>query len=419
MTQKKEDAALVTLRELVAERMVGLPEEKHDSALGLPLQVTPFGAREVNAMLEVMLSTWVTMGKEVRAFEEEWAQWCGTEHAIMVNSGSSANLIALASLVQTGVLVEGDEVLVPAVAWSTTLFPVAQLGLVPVLVDVCSERLGMDPVAAKAAMGPRTKAAMVVHLLGQPADVEALEALGLILIEDACAAHGAQIGDRKVGSLGRLGTFSFFFSHHITTVEGGMVVCSNPALLDAARALRAHGWIREMEGREMHAAASPEIDPRFLFVSAGWNLRPTDLAGAMGRVQLMRLDPWLVRRRANHARFCERLARFDSVLQIWPEVLGSQHAGFAFPMCLRSDSGKNRADFMAHLEARNIATRPISGSNLARQPAFDQIPTARISGELAMADAIHERGLFVGNSHAFHGGHADLLERAVEEFFDG
>jgi CDP-6-deoxy-D-xylo-4-hexulose-3-dehydrase len=418
MSQHNQNGDHEELHALVAQRMVGLPEEKHDSALGLPLQVTPFGALEVNAMLDVLLSTWVTMGKEVAAFEEEWAQWCGTEHAVMVNSGSSANLIALATLVQTGVLVEGDEVLVPAVAWSTSLFPVAQLGLVPVLVDVCPERLGMDPVAAKAAMGPRTKAAMVVHLLGMPADIEAIEALGLIIIEDSCAAHGAQIGANKVGSMGRLGTFSFFFSHHITTVEGGMVVCSNPALLDAARSLRAHGWIREMEGREMHAAASPEIDPRFLFVSAGWNLRPTDLAGAMGRVQLMRLDPWLVRRRANHARFCERLARFDSVLDIWPEVLGTQHAGFAFPMCLKANSGRKRSDFMAHLESRKIATRPISGSNLARQPVFEQIPQARISGDLHMADSIHERGLFVGNSHAFHDGHADLLERAVEEFFD-
>jgi CDP-6-deoxy-D-xylo-4-hexulose-3-dehydrase len=408
-----------SLQALVEERMAGLPEEVHDPALGLPLQVTPFGAREVNAMLEVMLSTWVTMGKEVKAFEEEWASWCGAEHAIMVNSGSSANLIALATLKHTGVLVEGDEVLVPAVAWSTTLFPVAQLGLVPVMVDVCPQRLGMDPVAAKAAMGPRTKAAMVVHLLGQPADVEALKALGLTVIEDACAAHGAQIGRHKVGSLGRLGTFSFFFSHHITTVEGGMVVCSNPALLDTARSLRAHGWIREMESRDMHAAASPEIDERFLFVTAGWNLRPTDMAGAMGRVQLMRLDPWVARRRRNHALFCERLRRFETVLDIWPEVLGTQHAGFAFPMCLKADCGKSRKDFMAHLEARKIATRPISGSNLARQPAFEQIGPSRIAGTLTVADAIHERGIFVGNSHAFHEGHADLLERAVEEFFNG
>ena len=407
------------LHELIQSEMSSFPTEHHNPEDGLPLQVTPFGAREVSAVLEVLLSTWVTMGKEVRTFEEEWANWCGTDHAIMVNSGSSANLIALASLVHTGLLSPGDEVLVPAVAWSTSLFPVAQMGLVPVLVDVCPTRLCMDPAAAKAAMGPRTKAAIVVHLLGQAADIEALEALGLMVIEDACAAHGAQVGTQKVGSLGRMGTFSFFFSHHITTVEGGMVVCSNPALLDAARSLRAHGWIREMENRDMHAAMSPEIDERFLFVSAGWNLRPTEMAAAMGRVQLTRLDPWLTRRRDNHAMFCDRLTRFSEDLEVWPETPGTQHAGFAFPMCLRDERPGRRAEFMAHLEARKISTRPISGSNLARQPVFEHIQGARVSGELKVADAIHERGIFVGNSHAFHEGHADLLEQAVEEFFNG
>ena len=407
------------LRALISEQMADLPVERHDPAAGLPLQVTPFGAREVSAVLDVLLSTWVTMGKEVASFEEEWADWCGTRHAIMVNSGSSANLIALASLVHTGVLEPGDEVLVPAVAWSTTLFPVAQLGLVPVIVDVSPESLGLCPEAAKAAMGPRTKAAMVVHLLGQPADVEALQDLGLIVIEDSCAAHGAQIGDKKVGSIGRLGTFSFFFSHHITTVEGGMVVCSNPALLDAARSLRAHGWVREMENREMHAAMSPEIDDRFLFVSNGWNLRPTEMAAAMGRVQLTRLDPWLAKRRENHSLFCDRMEGFSTQLKCWPELRGTRHAGFAFPMLLREDSGTSRADLMRHLESRKIATRPISGSNLARQPVFDRLENARIAGELKVADAIHERGIFVGNSHAFHEGHADLLEKAVKEFFDG
>jgi len=141
------------------------------------------------------------------------------------------------------------------------------------------------------------------------------------------------------------------------------------------------------------------------------------MAAAMGRIQLTRLDPWLTKRRANHAMFCNRLQRFEAFLDIWPEALGTQHAGFAFPMCLKETVPYQRSDLMAHLEARKIATRPISGSNLARQPAFEQIKNARIAGELPVADAIHERGIFVGNSHAFHEGHADLLEKALEEFF--
>ena len=143
------------------------------------------------------------------------------------------------------------------------------------------------------------------------------------------------------------------------------------------------------------------------------------MAAAMGRVQLSRLDPWLQKRRENHALFYEALTPLQEHVQVWPEVLGTQHAGFAFPMCLRADSPKRRADLMAHLEARKIATRPISGSNLARQPVFERIESARIGGSLAQADALHERGIFVGNSHAFHAGHAALLASAVEEFFNG
>ena len=402
---------------LIRAELGHLPDESHDPAQGLPLQVTPFGAEEVSAVMDVLLSTWVTMGKEVKAFEAEWAAWCGTKYAVMVNSGSSANLVALAALLHTGQLKEGDEVLVPAVAWSTSLFPVSQLGLVPVLVDVDPANLCLGVDAARAAMGPKTKAAIAVHLLGQPADVEGLESLGLIVMEDACAAHGARRAGRRVGSLGKVGTFSFFFSHHITTVEGGILVTDDHDLAEAARSLRAHGWIREMDAAKEIAAENPSIDSRFLFVSAGWNLRPTEMAGAMGRVQLRRIDAWLERRRANHADWCARLSRLSGKIQVWPELAGTEHAGFAFPILLK-DRSRPRAELVKHLESKRISTRPISGSNLARQPAFTRLANARISGRLEVSNQVHDFGIFVGNSHAFHKGHAELLIGALEEYFN-
>ena len=277
---------LAQVRALIAAEMAHLPVERHDPAQGLPLQVTGFGADEVNDAVEAMVTTWVTMGKRVRAFEEAFAAWIGTRHAVMVNSGSSANLVGLAALVHTGRLRLGDEVLVPAVAWSTSLFPVAQCGLRPVLVDVDPDTLCVDVGLAAEAIGPRTRGAIGVHLLGQPADVAGLQDLDLVVLEDACAAHGAQVAGRRCGGLGAVGTFSFFFSHHITTVEGGMIVTDDHAVAEAARALRAHGWIRELDERDAHAAAHPEIDPRFLFTAAGWNLRPTEMAGAFGLRQL-------------------------------------------------------------------------------------------------------------------------------------
>ncbi len=407
---------MVQVRALIAEEMGGLPIEHHDPVEGIPLQVIGFGADEVNDAVEALVTTWVTMGKRVRAFEEAFAAWVGTRHAVMVNSGSSANLVGLAALVHTGRLQRGDEVLVPAVAWSTSLFPVAQCGLVPVLVDVDPKTLCLDVALAADAMGPRTRAAIGVHLLGQPADVAGLQELDLVVLEDACAAHGAQIGEKRCGGLGDVGTFSFFFSHHITTIEGGMIVTDDHGIAEAARALRAHGWIREQDGREAVSAKHPEIDPRFLFVAPGWNLRPTEVAGAFGLRQLQRLDAWLTRRRDNHNSWCAALAD-TPLLQVYPEAPGTTHAAFAFPMLLSEEAPLDRAALMAHLESNRIATRPISGSNLARQPAFARVPGARVHGELPVADGVHSRGLFIGNSHAFHAGHRDLLVATLNEAF--
>lgn len=403
------------IRELVFQEMAGLPVERHDPADGLPLQVVSYGPEEVDAMLDCLLTTWVTMGGQVRAFEDEWAAYCGAQHGVMCNSGSSANLLALAALVETGRLRPGDEVLVPAVAWSTSLFPVAQVGLHPVMVDVHPDTLCMDPAAAAAAMTPKTKGAVAVHLLGQPTRTDALQDLGLLVFEDACAAPGAALDGTRAGALGVAGTFSFFFSHHLTTIEGGVVVCQDEDLANAMRSLRAHGWVRERSDKATHEAAHPEIDPRFLFVSSGWNLRPTELAGSMGRKQLQRLPAWLEQRQANHDRWCARLAHLAPRVRVLPQRPGELHAAFAFPILL--GPGEDRAALMAHLESQNIATRCISGSNLARQPAFDRVPNARIGGPLPVADAVHERGLFVGNSHAFHDGHGALLQRALEEYF--
>lgn len=392
------------LRALVEAEMGGFPVVDHDAATGHPLCVVGFGADEVIAATEVMLSTRVTMGEQTRAFEALWARRCGRKHGIMVNSGSSANLLLLAALVETGRLAPGDEVLVPAVGWSTTLFPVAQVGLVPVIVDVDPRTLNLDPASAAKARTAKTRAVMAVHLLGQPADLGYDD---LLVIEDACGAHGATIGGREVGGFGVGATFSFFFSHHITTVEGGMIVCDDDELADAIRSLRAHGWVRERSDRAALAAAHPEIDPRFLFVSPGYNLRPTDMAAAFGLVQAARLDAWVAQRRENHADWCARLADLPGVT-VFPEAPGTTHAGFAFPILVEGD----RAACMAALEARGIETRPISGSNLARQPAFARVP-ARTPVPLPVADAVHTAGFFVGNSHAFGPSHGERLAAAL------
>lgn len=395
------------LHQLIEEELQGLPVESHDPASGHPLTVTPFGASEVIAATEALLSTQLTMGARTRAFEAAWAQYCGRKHGIMVNSGSSANLLMLAAMVETGRLEPGDEVLVPAVAWSTSLFPVFQAGLVPVMVDVHPQSLCMDPASVASARSSRTKAALAVHLLGQPVEMEALE--GLWVLEDACAAHGARYRGRMVGGLGTAAAFSFFFSHHITTIEGGIVVCDDDDLADSLRSLRAHGWTRERSDRLVVNAKNPEIDPRFLFISAGYNLRPTEVQAAFGLVQLKRLEAWTARRRANHAAWCEQIARPG--LQVFPEMPGTEHAGFAFAMLPEGPRGP----LMRMLEAAGVETRPISGSNLVRQPAFRFVP-AKTPVPLPVSDAVHERGFFVGNSHAFGPEHGHRIAALLQNW---
>lgn len=407
------------LHQLIRERMTGLPVMEHDPADGLPLQVVGFGPEEVIDAAEAMIGTYVTMGERVRTFEAQFASWAGCDTGVMINSGSSANLLLFSALVACGRLLPGDEVLVPAVGWSTTLFPIVQAGLVAVMVDVDPATLCLCPQAAARAAGPHTRAAFPVHLLGATAAIQPLHDLGLMVLEDACGAHGAELGGQRVGSLGLAGTFSFFFSHHITTVEGGMVVTGDSALADCMRSQRAHGWIRERTDAAGLAATHADIDPRFLFVTPGYNLRPTEMAAAFGLQQLARLDGFVARRRANHALWCELISAAELPLRVFPEAPGTLHAGFAFPMLVEADAPYERADLMRFLETRRIATRPISGSNLARQPAFSLLPSTRIPHPLPVADTVHERGFFVGNSHAFGPAHGELLVRSLQEFHHG
>ncbi len=380
------------------------PDRLHDASLGLPLAVPSFGAAEIGEAISALLSGWVTMGKRVSAFEDAWARQVGTTEAIAVNSGSSALLVMLTALIAEGHLRRGDEVLVPAVGWSTSLFSVVQAGLTAVIVDIDPDSLCIE--------GKRDRPALALHMLGCPSRVTAP-----LIIEDACGAHGAMVGNKPVGSLGIAAAFSFFFSHHITTGEGGAVTTSDPALADAARSIRAHGWTRERTDAAAQAAARPDIDPRFLFVTPGYNLRMTDLAGAFGMHQVGRLDAFVARRRANHIDWCARIDALGLPLRTFPELPGTRHAAFAFPLLLSEDCPLTRTQLCAHLEAAGISTRPISGSNLARQPAFKQLVGVRVEGELPVADAVHERGLFVGQSHAFGTDHGTLLASALLSAF--
>jgi CDP-6-deoxy-D-xylo-4-hexulose-3-dehydrase len=239
---------------------------------------------------------------------------------------------------------------------------------------------------------------------------------GLWVVEDTCESLGSTIGDRQVGSFGDFGTYSFFFSHHITTIEGGMLVTDDDAMADLARSIRAHGWTRDMTNREELEQANPWVDPRFLFVNIGYNLRPMEIQGAFGLVQLDRLEGFNERRRANAQFLLHALEDLSDELQFVTEQEGARSTWFGFTVMVK-DAATRKA-LSAHLEARKIATRPIVAGNLAVQPAFRDNPH-RTVGTLASATRVGERGLFVGNHPNLTQGQLDHIVAGFRSFFDG
>lgn len=361
-----------------------------------------FGAEEINAALDCMLTTNVTMGAKVKTFERQFADKYDWRHGVMVNSGSSANLLAIAALAnpetQDG-LKPGDEVIVPALSWSTTVWPLVQSGLVPVIVDIDPATLNIDPNEIERAIGPKTRGVMIVPVYGNPCDMDAIVDIcrrrSLVLIEDCCEALDALYDGKPVGKFGRVGTFSFYFSHHMTTLEGGICVTDDFDFAETMRILRAHGWIREVEDKERWAKRYPEIHPRFLFVNLGYNLRATELQGAMGSVQLPKLEGYVHQRRENAAWFRRALAQYGEVMDFQDETPKGRHSWFGFPITIREHAPFKVQDLMAALEAAHIETRPIICGNIARQPAMKLYPH-RVVGDLKHASIVMDRGFSFG-----------------------
>ncbi|PZC47846.1 MAG: CDP-6-deoxy-D-xylo-4-hexulose-3-dehydrase [Chloroflexi bacterium] len=388
----------------------------------LPLSIPSYGWEEVSEVMDSLLSGRVTMGNKVQQFESMFAEYIGVKHAVMVNSGSSANLCALTALAhptRQKPIKPGDEVIVPSVPWSTTVYPIFQMGAIPVFVDVTANNFSVDVEQLRAAVTPKTKAVMVVHLLGNPAPMGAImevaREFGLYVVEDSCEAHGAMIDGKKVGSFGDLSTFSFFFSHHISTIEGGMVLTDDDELADLVRAIRAHGWVREMEKRDEVSASHPNIDSRFLFVTSGYNVRPTDLQGAFGIHQLQRLEPFIEQRRETTRYWIENLASYSDYFEMPTEPANARCVWFAFPLMLKPEAPFQRAALAEFLEGRGIETRPVMAGNMAEQPVM-RLYEHRKAGDLNVARWIDDRGILIGNHHGVGQAERELVVEAIRDF---
>lgn len=361
-----------------------------------------FSAPEINAALDCMLTTRVTMGEKVKTFERQFADKYHFAHGVMNNSGSSANLLAVAAIANPETrdgLKPGDEVIVPALSWSTTVWPLVQLGLVPVIVDIDPVTLNIDPQEIERAIGPKTRGVMIVPVYGNPCAMDAIVDIcnrrSLILIEDCCEALGALYDGKPVGKFGRVATFSFYFSHHMTTLEGGMCVSDDFELAETMRILRAHGWVREVEDKKRWTDRYPDIHERFLFVNLGYNLRATELQGAMGSVQLPKLDFYIQKRRENAAWLRRTLGQYGDVMDFQEETPKGFHSWFGFPITIREKAPFRLQELTELLEAALIETRPIICGNIARQPAMKLYPHCTV-GDLKHANAVMERSFSIG-----------------------
>jgi CDP-6-deoxy-D-xylo-4-hexulose-3-dehydrase len=405
------------LRALLEEYFAGDPQ---DDGLDCPLSVPLYGAEEVADALDVLLSQRVTMSSQVREFETAFAEFIGSRHAVMVNSGSSANLLALAILSSLAIpngLRPGDEVIVPAVTWPTTVSPILQVGCTPVFVDIDPDTLNLRPEDLESAWSPKTRGVFVVHLLGNPVNMgpvmEFARERDIWVMEDTCESLGSTIGEERAGSIGDIGTFSFYFSHHITTVEGGMLVTDDDDLANLARSMRAHGWTRDMSNKSELESASPWIDSRFLFVHLGYNLRPMETQAAFGLVQLRRLEEFNEARRRNAQKLLGALSGIEG-LRLVAEQQGGRSTWFGFAVV--AEDGPTRNALSAHLESKGIETRAIVAGNLTVQPAFRDSPH-RTVGSLANATTIGQQGLFVGNHPRLDDRRLDHIAESFRSFF--
>ncbi|MCG2712465.1 MAG: DegT/DnrJ/EryC1/StrS family aminotransferase [Candidatus Omnitrophica bacterium] len=384
-----------------------------------PLSMATYDTEEILAAVDSLCSFRTTMWEKTNEFEKQFAFVAGAPEAIMVNSGSSADLLMAFALInpQKKFLNQGDEIMVPSVTWPTQLWSSMMAGLKVRFVDTDPNTLNMDLNDLEAKIGPKTRAVSLVHLMGNPCDMDRVLTIcqkhNLILIEDCCEALGAKFKGKAVGTFGLAGSFSFFFSHHITTMEGGMIICQDQSLSDLFRLLRAHGWARNAK------YAKPEftegLDPRYMFLNWGFNVRPTELQAGFGIEQLKRLPAFNAQRLQNASYFKKYLNRHSSIMRLMEVLPDAECSWFALPIMLTPECPFKKEDFLAYLEKQGVETRPIVAGNLARQPVCKLYPELQ-EGDLPGADAIHDRGFYLG-LHPFEAKkNLDRLAEVFEKF---
>jgi CDP-6-deoxy-D-xylo-4-hexulose-3-dehydrase len=425
------------------DRILGLVREyyqaRHEPKVFFPGQSkVPYAGRvfdehEMVAAVDAILDFWLTLGPHGEAFERELAAYVGTRHAVLVNSGSSANLVAFATLTSPQLdrpLRPGDEVLTVAAGFPTTVAPIVQHGCVPVVVDVDLETGNVLADRLADAVSPLTRAVMLAHTLGNPYDLDAvLDVVGrhdLYLIEDNCDALGSLYRGRKTGTFGHLATQSFYPPHHLTMGEGGAVLTNSGRLKRVVESFR--DWGRDCwcaSGKDntcgkrfaWQLGQLPEgYDHKYIYSHLGYNLKPLDVQAAIGRQQLRKLDDFVAARRANHARLVEALRPYEEFLVLPRATPASTPSWFGLLLTVRDGAPFTRSQLVHYLESRHIQTRQLFGGNLLRQPAFQNI-TCRVVGDLTNTDKIMNDSFFIGVYPGLTPAMLEYMEAVFADFF--
>jgi CDP-6-deoxy-D-xylo-4-hexulose-3-dehydrase len=380
-----------------------------------PLMKNCITEEDKKAMIDFISSAdRFTNGPKVREFEREWSKWLGCKYSLFVSSGSAANLLLVSAVKEKYKLQAGDKVLVPAMTWITNISPIIQLGLKPVFCDVDMNNFGFDVAHLREVVqkNPDIRAVFVTHLFGLPADIDTYREMlpDAVFIEDACESHGATYKGKKAGTLSEGSTFSFYFGHHMTTIEGGFVCTDDEDLYNLMKMKRSHGMAREAlpDKYEEYKAEHPDVHPQFLFVTDGFNLRSMELNAVLGLSQIKRLDECVQRRREIYDRFLKMIACYE-YFNI-PAQEGN--SSFCLPLVCKTKEIKNKLE--KYLQECDVETRPLCSGNLLRQP-FLKDYSLDIHGT-ANVDFLHENGFFIGNNHLITDEDFDKLEELFNEF---
>tara|TARA_A100001035_G_scaffold52082_1_gene38036 strand:- start:770 stop:2032 length:1263 start_codon:yes stop_codon:yes gene_type:complete len=368
----------------------------------IKLHEPTFGVEEIFNFTKQLITTNVTMGKQVESFEKNICDKFGFRYAVSSNSGSSANLLMISALMSnlySKRLKKNDEIIVPALAWSTSIFPLTQYGLRPVFVDCDLKTMNIDINQVKKAISKKTKGILIIPIYGNPCEMNEITKIckkkGLVLLEDTCESMGAKYNNKFLGGFGLASSFSFYFSHHITCLEGGITVTNDYELAEIMKIIRSHGWIRNVKEKEKWIKNYPKIDPNFLFVNEGYNLRLTEPQARMGMTQIKKLDGFIKKRRKNAEYLMSLMKEFSDFFIYQYETKRSFHTWFGFTIIIKDLKIIDRGRLCNFLNKNGIETRVIVSGNFASQPVVKTFKH-RTVGNLENASKIMNNGFSIG-----------------------